>query len=558
MGMANVLNEEKKQQVLALGRLGWSLRRIQQATRIRRETASAYLKAAGIAVRPPSGWGRQEPKPANEVITDFGAAKPVIPVIPDACNPSPSPNPNPENPSNKGRSKPTSKPANENEVITDSTVVSGPSACEPYREAIDLGISRGRNAMAIWQDLVSEYGFANSYQSVQRFVRKRRGTQTAEARVVIVTAPGQEAQVDYGTGPMVRDPESGKYRRTRLFVMTLGCSRKSVRLLTFRSSSRIWAELHERAFRRLGGATRIVVLDNLREGVLIPDIYDPTLNPLYRDVLAHYGAVAMPCRIQDPDRKGKVESGVGHAQRTPLKGLRFETLEEAQAHLDHWEQRWADTRIHGTTKRQVAAMFAEEKPTLLPLPLEPFRYYQYGERIVHLDGCVEVEAAYYGAPPGWIGRVLRVQWDELYVRLLDPKTGQLLREHVRQKRGWYRIKEEDHPKRTPLRTSQLLWRAGRAGSHIGALCDAIHHQQGEVGVRRILGVLSLAKKYGTAAVDEACAAALDMGVQEYRFVRRYLERCPQAPLSLQQVDPLIRELVQYRDFINYRTKEIEE
>jgi transposase len=552
--MANVLNEEKKQQVLALGRLGWSLRRIQQATHVRRETASAYLKAAGIAVRPPSGWGRCEPKPANEVITDFGAAKPAIAVIPDSLDLNI--NPNPENLSNKGKAKATSKPATE--VITDSAVVPGPSACEPYREAIDMGLSRGRNARAIWQDLVSEYGFGSSYQSVQRFVRKLRGTQKPEARVVIVTAAGQEAQVDYGTGPMVRDPENRKYRRTRLFVMTLGCSRKSVRLLTFRSNSRIWAELHERAFRRLGGATRIVVLDNLREGVLVPDIYDPALNPLYRDVLAHYGAVAMPCRIQDPDRKGKVESGVGHAQKTPLKGLRFESLEEAQAYLDRWEQRWADTRIHGTTKRQVAAMFAEEKPTLLPLPLEPFRYYQYGERIVHLDGCVEVEAAYYGAPPGWIGRVIRVQWDEMYVRLLDPKTGQLLREHVRQKRGWYRIKEEDHPKRTPLRTSQLLWRAGRAGSHIGALCDAIHRQQGEVGVRRILGVLSLAKKYGTAAVDEACAAALDMGVQEYRFVRRYLERCPQAPLSLQQVDPLIRELVQYRDFINYRTKEVEE
>ena len=577
MGMANVLNEEKKQQVLALGRLGWSLRRIQQTTRIRRETASAYLKAAGIAVRPPSGWGRRAAKPANQVITDSGATKPAIPVISDS--------PNPEKPSNKGKAKATSKPANE--VITDSEVIADlnpsqpdelgalapetgrgqaaspqpsprASACEPYREAIELGLSRGRNARAIWQDLVCEYGFASSYQSVQRFVRKRRGAQVPEARVVIVTAPGQEAQVDYGTGPMVRDPESRKYRRTRLFVMTLGCSRKSIRLLTFRSSSRIWAELHEQAFRRLGGATRVVVLDNLREGVLVPDIYDPALNPLYRDVLAHYGAVAMPCRIQDPDRKGKVESGVGHAQRTPLKGLRFESLEEAQAYLDHWEQRWADTRIHGTTKRQVATMFAEEKPTLLPLPLEPFRYYQYGERIVHLDGCVEVEAAYYGAPPGWIGRQVRVQWDDLYVRLLDPKTGQLLREHLRQKRGWYRIKTEDHPKRTPLRTSQLLWRAGRAGLHIGTLCDAIHRQEGEVGVRRILGVLSLAKKYGTAAVDEACAAALEMGVQEYRFVRRYLERHPQAPLSLQQVDPLIRELVQYRDLIDYRTKEVEE
>jgi hypothetical protein len=247
VGIANVLNEEKKQQVLALGRLGWSLRRIQQATRIRRETASAYLKAAGIAVRPPRGWGRQEPKPANEVIIDSGAAKPAIPEIPDPLDPNVNCNPNPENLSTKGKAKATAKPANE--VITDSTAV--PSACEPYREAIDLGLSRGRNARAIWQDLVSEYGFASSYQSVQRFVRKLRGAQTPEARVVIVTAPGQEAQVDYGTGPMVRDPESRKYRRTRLFVLTLGCSRKSVRLLTFRSSSRIWAELHERAFRRL-------------------------------------------------------------------------------------------------------------------------------------------------------------------------------------------------------------------------------------------------------------------------------------------------------------------
>jgi hypothetical protein len=159
--------------------------------------------------------------------------------------------------------------------------------------------------MAIWQDLVADTGFSGSYQSLKRFVRKLRGTQPAQARAVIVTAPGEEAQADYGSkGPMVRDAQTGKYRRTRLFVMTLGYSRKSVRLLTFRSSSRIWAELHEKAFRRLGGSPRVVVLDNLKEGVLVPDVYDPTLNPLYRDVLAHYGAVALPCRIQDPDRKG--------------------------------------------------------------------------------------------------------------------------------------------------------------------------------------------------------------------------------------------------------------
>src|SRR6202041_1862386 len=245
---------------------------------------------------------------------------------------------------------------------------------------------------------------------------------------------------------MVRDPHTGRYRRTRLFVVTLGHSRKSVRLLVFRSSSRVWAELHEKAFRRLGGVTRVVVLDNLREGVLTPDIYEPTLNPLYRDVLQHYGVTALPCRVQDPDRKGKVESGVGHAQKTPLKGQRFESLEQAQAYLDHWEERWADTRIHGTTKRQVAAMFAEEKPALLPLPVEPFRYYLYGERTVHLDGCIEVEAAYYGAPPGWIGRRGQVQWDRAHVRLSDPRTGELLREHLSVKRGGHRIRDADPPR----------------------------------------------------------------------------------------------------------------
>jgi hypothetical protein len=166
--------------------------------------------------------------------------------------------------------------------------------------------------------------------------------------------------------------------------------------------------------------------------------------------------VPSPCRAESkiPIEKGKVESGVGYAQRA-LQGKRFESLEEAQAYLDRWEASCADTRIHGTTKRQVAAMFAEEKPALLPLPLEPFRYYQHGQRVVHLDGCVEAEAAYYSLPPGWIGRQVNVQWDELFVRILDPKTGQLLREHVRQKRGWYRIKEEDHPKHRPLRVSQL-------------------------------------------------------------------------------------------------------
>jgi transposase len=531
--VSNVLNEEKKKQVIALGQLGWSLRRIQKHTGVRRETAGEYLKVAGVAVRPPRGWGKKLPaKPANEVTTDPPAAKPANGVTTDSVADSPAETPTP----------PTKSPT-------------AASVSEPYRELILNGLARGRNAMSIFQEMVDEHGFAGAYESVKRFVRKLRGPVCPDPRAVIITEPGHEAQVDYGTGPTIRDPNSGKYRRSRLFVFTLGYSRKCVRLLTFQSSTRIWAELHERAFRKLGGGVKIIVPDNLGEGVLKPDIYDATLNPLYRDVLAHYGAVAMPCRVGDPDRKGKVESGVGHAQKTPLKGQRFESIEEAQAHLDQWEERWADTRIHGTTKRQVAAMFAEEKPFLLPLPLEPFRYYQYGERTVHLDGCVEVEAAYYSAPPGWIGRKVQVQWDSRCVRLLDPRNGQLLREHLRGERGRHRIKEEDRPQRTPIGVVQLLARMATAGENMGKLSKLMHAQQGEPAVRRIQGILSFTKKYGIARVEDACAAALEMEAIDYRFVRRYLERNTQLPLSLKQVDPLIRQLNLYRDLIEERTKD---
>ena len=123
--MSNVLNEKKKQQIIALGRLGWSLRRIQRATGVRRETAAGYLRTAGIAVRPPGGWGKrpaQESKPANEVITDPVGPKPANEVITDF-----------------GADRPT------------QTTGQGP---RPYRELIQHALSRGRNAMAIWQDLV--------------------------------------------------------------------------------------------------------------------------------------------------------------------------------------------------------------------------------------------------------------------------------------------------------------------------------------------------------------------------------------------------------------------
>lgn len=523
--MSNVLKHAKQEQIRALGHLGWSLRRIEEETGVRRETISRYLKAAGIDVRAPR---------RRRLQVDPKAASLVTPVSAPASKPASKATADLERNSNKPRGT--------------------ASSCEAFRETIQGALDRGRNAKAIWQDLVTVNGYPGSYESVKRFCRKLRGTVSRAAHPTIVTEPGEEGQVDYGEGPMVRYPATGKYKRTRLFALTLGYSRKAVWLLRFKSSSKAWCELHEEAFRRLGGAPRTIILDNLKEGVIKPDFFDPELNPLYSSVLAHYGVVALPARVRHPDRKGKVESSVGFAQATPLRGVRFETLEEAQAHLDEWSERWADPREHGTTKRIVSEAFAEEQPSLIPLPAEPFRYFEYGERTVHLDGCIEVCASYYSAPPGWLGRKVTAQWNDWWVRLLDPQSGELLREHKRKPRGWRTEHPSDKPRKTPATTVSLLERAKSAGASIGVLCGEIHAREKEAGVRRIIGVLSLAKKHGATVTDQACQEALELGAPNYRFVRRWIERHPQEPLTLKQVDPLIRELKQYRSVIDALTQ----
>ena len=530
--MANVLSEDKRQKVEALGRLGWSLRRIEREAQVRRETASAYLKAAGIEVRG-RGGGKAKPATSESVITDAADPKPATSgsVITDPAD---------------------AKPATSEPGITDSVGTTA-SSCEPYRELIVRWLGDGRTTMSIWQELVEQRGFTGRYSAVNRFVRKLQQVMSPEARVVIETRAGEEAQVDYGEGPMVRDATSGKYKRTRLFLMTLAHSRKSVRLLTWKSSSKIWAQLHEQSFRCLGGVTATVVLDNLREGVLKPDVYDPLLNPLYRDVLAHYGSIALPCRVRDPDRKGKVESGIHHTQRA-LRGLRFESLADAQAWLDNWDTRWADTRIHGTTKRQVSAMFADERPHLRSLPVEPFRYYEFGERVVHLDGFVEVARAYYAPPPGWIGRTVRVQWDEQHVRLIDPKTGTLLREHRTADPGRHRMQTDDKPSRTPPGVTALMVRAHGIGTAAGTIADAIYADDHVKGVRRVLGLCALAKKHGVTVVERAAQVALDAGAHTYRAVKACLDHQQAIPIGLRQIDPLIRDLTEYRDVVRRKAE----
>src|SRR5260370_33129319 len=127
-----------------------------------------------------------------------------------------------------------------------------------------------------------------------------------------------------------------------------------------------------------------------------------------------------------------------------------------------------------------------------------------------------------------MGKEVAMNWNAYYVGNLHPRTGKLLRDPLSQLRGTLRTEAEDRPKHTRPGIQHLLLRAGRAGQQIGVVCRKMYEEEGQVAVRRIQGVMAMAKKHGSAMVEDACAVALETGASNYyRFVRRYLERGPQ-------------------------------
>jgi transposase len=426
----------------------------------------------------------------------------------------------------------------------------GTSACEPHRPWIESQVQLGRNAVSIYQDLIEGHEFQHRYNSVKRFVAKLKAREP-ERFDVLEYLPGEECQVDYGQGALTLW-RPGDYRRPYLFVMTLKYSGKSFRKTVWKTNQEIWCRLHEEAWRSFGGVPQYVVLDNLKEGVIRPDIYEPQLNPLYAQMLQHYGVVADPCRIRDPDRKGTVENAIQHTQGTALKGRKFETIEAQNAWLAHWEERWAAPRIHGRKKRQVLEMYREEQPYLRPLPLEAFRYFKPGVRTVDDAGLVQVNGAYYAALPAPLHSKVQVRVYAGEIEIYGASGG-LLRRHAKcERKGQFVIEAGDRLFNPSRETGRLLDKAGRIGPKTEALARTLFAHLGRPGQRALYGLTNLPRTYSCAEIEAVCGHFIEAGCASYAAVRRALERraaAPPAPAPvLTQEGPVIRAIAEYQSF----------
>ena len=492
------MDDDKKQQVLALGRLGWSLRRIE------------------------AGDGR--PPRDGERVPEGGRASPVRgPGRPATASWPPKPATTAEVSTDSA-----SKPATTAEVSTDSrrrrrvarAAPRVPARASRIREVIEEAL--GAAAATRWRSgrtWSTTTAFTARYASVKRFVRKLRGSAPAEARVVITTAPGEEGQVDYGDGPMVRDPQTGKYRRTRLFVLTLGL------LAQVGAAARVALEHADlgraaRAAPSGGWAARcsVVVLDNLREGVLTPG----HLRPDAQSALPRRARALRRRRAAVPRRRSRSQ-GQGRVGRRP----RAEDAAQGAALRDAWRRRRRISiagRSTGPTPASTARPSARS-PRCLPrssprcgplparaLPLLPLRRAHGAPRRLRRGrGRLLRRAARLDRPAGAgaVGRPARAA-------AATRRRASCCASICRTPRGWHRIQDEDRPARTPRTHRRRCSRArATAGPHIGTrLRRTSTSTRARPASAASWACSPSPRSTAPAAVDDAAKAALELGVPD--------------------------------------------
>jgi transposase len=507
--MANRLTMAEIDRILTLHTTEHSNREIAQLLGIHRETVGKYVALAKAQNRPNAPTGT-EPS-----VSDAAGEKPNAP------------------------------------TGFGGSLRSGPaSECEPFREQILSKVEQGFQARRIQADLAEDHGeSAPSYYSVRRFLaRLKRKTPLPFRRME--TGPGEEAQVDFGTGAPIRMAD-GKVRRPWVFRIVLSYSRKAYSEVVWRQTTEAFIGCLENAFRHFGGVPKRLVIDNLKAAVARGDWYDPEIRPKLQSFARHYGTVILPTKPYTPRHKGKVESGVKYVKRNALKGRVFTSLAEENQFLLNWETQVADRRIHGTTKQQVEKLFIEaEQRQLLRLPAERFPFFHEAHRAVHQDGHLEVDKAFYSAPPEYVGHRLWVRWDARLVRVFNDRWEQVA-VHAKAEPGRFRTAAAHIPREkvsaVERGTDALLWQVAAIGPHTRQWAEATTQARGVEAVRVLVGLKHLAGKYASADLEEACRTALTHGAYRLRTIRQLLARRgeEQRQFNFLEEHPIIRPLSDY-------------
>ena len=529
--MANKLTVQEQEAITNLIRLGWGIRKIARELGVSRNTVRAYARSVEVLSAEALAEEILKGSPPSSTIETDPLSTPGSAAVPNQTDPL-------STAGNTGRK----------------------SLCADHAAFILAKCEVGLSAQRIYQDLRVEIAFTGSYQSVKRYVRRLRRT---DPKLVtrIEVEPGEEVQVDFGTGPTLLQSDRTR-KKTWIFRLVLSYSRKAYSQAVLRQDTETFLRCIEAAFRQFGGSTLTINLDNLKAAVLKADWADPELNPKLIDFARHYRTTIMPCLPGVPEHKGKVENSVAYVKENALAGRKFSSLAELNLALAHWEETVADLRIHGTTKRQVAQLFVVEKPALQPLPALVFACFREGPRTVHRDGHVEVEKAFYHVPPEYLRQDVWVRYDSREVRIFTKNTDGSLKQiqvHRRLEPGKFTNARGIGGGQGSLQANLDYWlkRASQLGPSCEGWARAVAQNRGIGGMRSLMGLVRLVDRHSFPTVNRACERALAKGTWRLRDVRALLEAKEiQTQIPFDEHHPLIRNLSEYGLFIRAQTQNL--
>lgn len=390
---------------------------------------------------------------------------------------------------------------------------------EPYQEEIKSLLSDKKNKLkikSVYEVIKKRHEIKEtSLSSFKRYIMAHNLRRENYTTCRIEQKPGHEIQVDYALVGKLINPMTGRKAKAYVFIGTLSSSRHKYAEFVFKQDQKSFVESHVKMFKFFGGVTKTIALDNLKAGVIKPDLYDPKINRSYAEMAEHYGCFINPCRVASPKDKGKVERDVQTIREEFTKMLVLNPslrLSEANYKIKDWLINEYGKRKHGTTQLQPFDFFKEvESPCLISLPVDAYEISEWKQAKVHPDCFIQVNKKSYSVPYQYVGKTLDVKAKSKMVEIYYKE--ELIKQHLIPKNN-RQTDYDDFPENVGkaldgnlpsylLRESEKI-----SGNNLRELIEKLLRPHAFINLRRAQGIIAIARGYSRDIVEKAAAVSL--------------------------------------------------
>ncbi|MDA3792964.1 MAG: IS21 family transposase [Elusimicrobia bacterium] len=409
-----------------------------------------------------------------------------------------------------------------------------PRLLDPYREQIMQWMEADLTAVRMHEKL-KEMGVTAGYSTVKDYRAAIRGRKNIFVRMH--TPPGEEAQVDFVYVGLTPD-NNGKRRKTWVFNMRLSYSRLDYYEKVYDQCVETFIRCHINAFNYFGGVPEYVKIDNLKAAILKANFYEPVYQRQYKDFADYYDFNPLPCRVRDPNGKGKVESGIKYVKINFFAGRKFKDEDDLDRQLRNWLDNTCNQRVHGTTRKIPRELFeSTEKDELRTLPREEYSMSQMGTRKVYHDCHIYVGYNYYSVPFKYVGKEVEIEQGKELLKIYYQ--GKQIALHTLLKgQGRFSTVDSHYPKYKRYSETEYQEKyqvkMAELGEYAQQLFFLIIEKKPRDWSRNVQGILSLTKTYPEKIVNLACKRALAYDVHNYSVVKNI---CCNSSYNMPGVNP---------------------